>query len=151
MFSAQSYAKKKLYVARAFGDRAKSECRYVTYWDSGQVYGPSFIQDLLDAFKYAGVDFAVDEGSPYSYVDRPVPGRTLFEVGSESRKGFCIKRSDASGEDVRRVCDGIHEITSHPGRRAEDHKPPLLVRALACLYDNGFLYTVRRIFLGKQY
>ena len=151
MFRAQSYAKKKLYVAGAFDDRAKSECGYVTYWDAGQVYGPYFIQDLLDAFKYADIDFAVDEGSPYSYVERPVPGRTLFEVGSESRKGLCIKRSDASEEDVRRVCDGIHEITSHPGRRAEDHKPPLLVRALACLYDNGFLYTVRRIFLGKQY
>lgn len=151
MFKAQSYAKKKLYVADAFDDQAKSDCRYVTYWEVGQTYGPYYIQDLLDAFKYADVDFAVDEGSPYSYVDRPVPGRTLFEVGSESRKGFCIKRSDATAEDVRGVCDRIHEIVVSPGRRAEDYKPPLLVRALACLYDNGFLYTLKRIFWGRQY
>ena len=151
MFKAQSFSKKRLFVSDSFDDKARSECRYVTYWEVGQNYGPYFIQDLLDVFKYADVDFAVDEGCPYSYVESPVPGRTLFEVGSENRRGFCIKRSDATREGVRMVCDGIHEITSHPGRRAEDHKPPLLVRALACLYDNGFLYTVKRIFLGRQY
>ena len=151
MFKVQSYAKKKLYVADAFDDQAESDCRYVTYWEVGQTYGPYYIQDLLDVFKYADVDFAVDEGRPYSYVESPVAGRTLFEVGGESRKGFCIKRSDATAEDVRGVCDRIHEIVSSPGRRAEDYKPPLLVRALACLYDNGFLYTLKRIFWGRQY
>lgn len=151
MFKAQTYANKKLFVAGSFDDKAKSDCRYVAYWEVGKTYGPYFIQDLLDVFKYADVDFAVDEGRPYSYVESPVAGRTLFEVGGETRRGFCVKRSDATAEDVRGICDRIHEIVISSGRRAEDYKPPLLVRALACLYDNGFLYTLKRIFLGRQY
>ena len=75
----------------------------------------------------------------------------LVEVGGETRRGFCIKRSDATVEDVRGICGRIHEIAISPGRRAEDYKPPLLVRALAGMFDNGFLYTVKRIFLGRQY
>jgi hypothetical protein len=52
---------------------------------------------------------------------------------------------------VRGVCESIHETTRHPGREAEDFKPPLLTRAVACLRDNGFIYTMRRIFFGRQY
>lgn len=151
MFKVQSYAKKRLYIADSFDDKARSECEYAAYWEAGQVYGEFFLQDLLDVFKYTDADFAVDEGVPYSYVERPVQGRSLFRVDGEMRTGFCIKRSDASEKNVRTVCEGIHEITRHPGRKAEDLKPPLLTRAIACLRDNGFIYTMRRIFLGRQY
>ena len=151
MFKAQSYAKKRLYTADSFDGKAKSECEYVAYWEAGQVYGEFFLQDLLDVFKYTDADFAVDEGVPYSYVDCPVQGRSLFRAGGEMRTGFCISRSDASEKDVRAVCEGVHEITRHLGRKAEDFKPPLLTRALACFHDNGFIYTMRRVFFGRQY
>ena len=151
MFKAQSYAKKRLYTADSFDGKAKSECEYVAYWEAGQVYGEFFLQDLLDVFKYTDADFAVDEGVPYSYVDCPVQGRSLFRAGGEMRTGFCISRSDASEKNVRAVCEGVHEITRHPGRKAEDFKPPLLTRALACFHDNGFIYTMRRVFFGRQY
>lgn len=151
MFEAQSYANKRLYTEESFDDGVKTTCRYVSYWKTGQSYGPHFIQDLLDAFKYADIGFAVDEGFPYSYVESPVPGRTLFEIGGESDRGFCVGRLDASLEDEAAICSRIHEITELPARSAEDYKPPLLVRAVACLRDNGFIYTMRRIFLGRQY
>ena len=151
MFEAQSYVNKLLYTEESFDDGKKAACRYVSYWKTGQSYAPHFIQDLLDAFKYADIGFAVDEGSPYSYVESPVPGRTLFEIGGENGRGFCVGRSDASLEEEAAIYGRIHEITELPARRAEDYKPPLLVRVIACLRDNGFIYTMRRIFFGRQY
>lgn len=151
MFNAQTYVNKRLFFADSFNDAARSACKYVTYWMQDQVYGPHFIQDLINVFKYADVDFAVDEGPAYSYVDTPVPGRTLFENENGGLKGFCVKRSEASIEEIEEICQRVHEISSHPGRCAEDYKPPLLMRALACLRDNGPLYTFRRILFGKQY
>ena len=106
---------------------------------------------LINVFKYADVDFAVDEGPAYSYVGTPVPGRTLFENENGDIKGFCIKRSEASIEEIEEICQRVHEISIHPVRCAENYKPPLLMRALACLRDNGPLYTVKRILFGKQY
>ena len=151
MFESQSYEYKRLYTEVSFDDGAKAACRYVSYWSAGQSYGPHFIQDLLDAFKYADIGFAVDEGSPYSYVESPVSGRTLFEIGGEKTRGFCVGRVDVSDEEESAICRRIHEISELPARRAEDYKPPLLVRAIACLRDNGFVYTLRRIFFGRQY
>ena len=149
MFDAQSYRNVEL-MAGGQGKVDLDGFDYVTYWQAGMKYGRYFIQDLLDAFKYADIDFSISDEPGYRYVRKPVSGRTLFRVGAAPIHGLSV-----GDETVTEPCDNlltsIHEIVKHPERRPEDFRAPFLVRALSCLYDNGILYTLKRIVYGKQH
>ena len=149
MFEAQSYRNIELVVGDANGT-ALSGFDYVTYWKVGEIYGRHFIQDLLDVFKYADVDFAAEGAAAYCRIDKPVPGRTLFKVGADARRGFSIGKTAWGQDEENRLIESIHEITVHPRRNPDDDRAPLIVRALACLYDNGLSYTLKRVINGKR-
>lgn len=148
MFKSQSYGNVTLVVGEE-NARSPDGFDYVAYWKAGEKYGDYFIQDLLDVFKYADVDFAVEGDRVYSYTNQTVPGRTLFRVGVDAKRGFSIGKTGWSAGEERQLIKSIHEITVHPHRDANEYRAPLVIRALACLFDNGLLYTIKRIIRGR--
>ena len=148
MFRSQNYKDIALVVGDCESDRLDG-FDYVAYWETGEKYGDYFIQDLLDVFKYADVDFAVEGDMVYSYTNQTVPGRTLFRVGADAKRGFSIGKTRWSAEEEHQLIKSIHEITVLPKRDPNEYRAPLVVRALACLFDNGLLYTIKRIVRGR--
>ena len=68
MFEAQTYQPRKLYDAARFGEGDFASCHYIARWSADGDYSPTFLEDLINAFKFADIDFA-GEGEPaYEHV-----------------------------------------------------------------------------------
>lgn len=151
-FDAQTYANRHLYEESEFTPDVWSRHDYVIFWLADETYGPCHLQDLVDVFKYTDADYAVEGDGCYVPTDSPILGHTIYRTDvTAPRKGFCIPRSDDTPESVKEVADSTHEISAPIERSLASVRPPLWVRTLACFEDNGFLYTLRRIFFGRQY
>lgn len=151
-FDSQTYANRHLFEASEFTPDVRSRHDYVISWLPGEDYGPFHLQDLIDVFKYTDAEFAAEGDVCYAVIDSPIPGHTVYRTDvAVPQKGFGIPRSDDTPESVKAVLDSTHEISTPIERSLVSVRPPLLVRALACFEDNGFFYTLRRIFLGRQY
>lgn len=149
-FDGQTYPHRRLFTAAEFAQAGEAGFDYVSRWTAGRHYSPYFLQDLIDVFKYTDADFATDAGSAYAYVDHAEDGRCVCRCGVEPRRGFAVPPA-AEAADYERVVAKGHEITEHPHRNAQDYLPSLWIRARTCLYENGLLYTLRRILFGRQY
>lgn len=151
-FDAQTYANRHLYEESEFTPDVRSRHDYVIFWLADETYGPCHLQDLVDVFKYTDADYAVEGDGCYVPTDSPILGHTIYRTDvTAPRKGFCIPRSDDTPESVGAVVNSSHEISTPIERSLASVRPSAWVRALACFEDNGFLYTLRRIFFGRQY
>lgn len=151
-FDAQTYVNRHLYEESEFTADVRTRHDYVISWLTDESYGPYHLQDLVDVFKYTDADYAAEGDVCYAAIGSPIPGHTVYRTDvTAPRKGFCIPRSDDTPESVGAVVNSSHEISTPIERSLASVRPSVWVRALACFEDNGFLYTLRRIFFGRQY
>lgn len=151
-FASQTYADRELCLAADCDEAQKRRFAYVAEWLTGETYGPFYLQDLVDAFKYTDADFVTDCGGYYESVDEPKRGHTVFRTAcSSSTKGFAVPVLNETKEEVDKELARAHEIVRPVVRSLASVRPPLWIRAYACYCDNGLMYTIRRILFGRQY
>jgi len=151
-FEIQTYADRRIFAEADFSVESSGVYSYVAEWDPSLSYGPFYLQDAIDAFKYTDAGFVVAGGAYFAPVDSRIPGRTIVRLDADVRDGgFGIPLPTDTAAAVDRENSRGHEITAPVEHSESEMRPSVWRRALACYDDNGFWYTVRRIFFGRQY
>ena len=82
MFYLQSYEEKELVFEGDLLDDVVRRYDFIAYFREGVIYGEHYLEDMINAFKYADVDFVTQlAGVEHDYVDRfEDRGRTVFST-----------------------------------------------------------------------
>jgi len=89
MFDSQTFKAKSLFAAGEFDEEAFGRFDYVARWERGCEYGPHYLEDMVNSFKFGEFDFAVESGDGYRlFSGSPVPGRTVVWRSSISFGDF---------------------------------------------------------------
>jgi len=70
LFDAQTYKQRSLYDASRFDEKDFNENHYIALWSADGDYSPTYLEDRINAFKFADVDFAEDGDPGYEYVSK---------------------------------------------------------------------------------
>lgn len=151
-FGSQTFSNRELCLESEFSEEKSLRYDYIIRWKAGEIYGPYYLQDLIDAFKYTDADFVTAGGGFYESISKSREGHTMFRVGVRPVRGFAVPVLNETEKEIAEELDRAHEIT-RPVIHTLDafSRQPFWSRALACYMDNGLAYTIRRIFWGRQY
>ena len=70
LFDAQTYKPRSLYDASRFNEKDFNENHYIALWSADGDYPPTYLEDRINAFKFADIDFAGDGDPGYEYVPK---------------------------------------------------------------------------------
>lgn len=89
LFDAQTYKPRFLYDASRFNEKDFNGSHYIALWSADGDYAPTYLEDRINAFKFADVDFAEDGDPGYEYVPRCRNiRRAVFRRDSLTFSGF---------------------------------------------------------------
>ena len=104
MFDAQTY-EKKCWIVSSDDFQAMENCDMIALWGPNRVYGPYYLEDMVNAFKYTDCDY-ITKGTPrgksliHNYTEEIVDPfstifwkRSYFEIARELRSGPCRKKN----------------------------------------------------------
>ena len=104
MFDAQTY-EKKCWIVSSDDFQAMENCDMIALWGPNRVYGPHYLEDMVNAFKYTDCDY-ITKGTPrgksliHNYTEEIIDPfstifwkRSYFEIARELRSGPCRKKN----------------------------------------------------------
>lgn len=148
MFDRQTFASRRLFTTAEFTSEAAEGFDYVADWRADEEYGPYYLQDLIDVFKYTDADYATDVGPAYEYTEVRTSGRMLIRRGVEPQRGFSVPRSATLAETARVIASG-HEVLALPEWHPSSQMPTVWVRALRRFREFGLFHALRRILFRR--